>query len=213
MKPSGCLLLNLAIGGLMFSSPSAAQAQGPVASGQIERVVITAERRSSTLDATPASVTALDGARLAEQGATGLAEVLQAVPNTTVTYGLTAPQIFMRGIGNVFQLAGGDPGVALYADGVYLSDQTSINYAMFDTQRVEVLRGPQGALYGRNATGGAVNLISARPTNDFQARLGIEAGNHGRKQAEGFISGPFQGSATTGRLAFQLRLAVTASPS
>jgi outer membrane receptor protein involved in Fe transport len=77
--------------------------------------------------------------------------------------------------------------------------------ALFDTQRVEILRGPQGALYGRNATGGAVNLISAPPTNIFHSRLGVEIGNYGRRQAEGFVSGPLGGSATTARLSFQFR--------
>lgn len=211
----------LCMGGLMLSLPFLAQAQvanpqkppstpasvegSPASTGQIARVVVTAERRTSTLDTTPAAITALDGARLAEQGATGLADALNLAPNTAFTFGQTATQIFIRGIGNVFQLAGGDPGVATYADGVYLSDQTSINLAMFDTQRVEILRGPQGALYGRNATGGAINLISAKPTNAFQAQLGIEAGDYGRQQANGFISGPVGDTATIGRISFQAR--------
>lgn len=172
------------------------------ADGRIERVVITAERRTTTLDTTPAAITALSGERLAEQGATRLADVLNLAPNTAFS-SQASTQIFIRGIGDVFLLAGGDPGVALYADGVYLSDQTSTNVALFDTQRVEILRGPQGALYGRNAIGGAINLISARPTDAFQARLGIEAGNQGRKQADGFVSGPLGAGATTARLSFQ----------
>ena len=172
--------------------------------GRVERVVITAERRTSTLDATPAAVTALNGPQLTEQGATSLADVLNLAPNTSFS-SQGSTQIFIRGIGNVFLLAGGDPGVALYADGIYLSDQTSTNVALFDTQRVEILRGPQGALYGRNATGGAINLISAPPTNAFHSRLGVEVGNYGRKQTEGFVSGPLGGSATTARLSFQFR--------
>jgi iron complex outermembrane recepter protein len=171
---------------------------------QIESVVITAERRATTLDTTPAAITALNGAKLAEQGAASLADVLNLAPNTSFS-SQASTQLFIRGIGNVFLLAGGDPGVALYADGVYLSDQTSTNVALFDTQRVEILRGPQGALYGRNATGGAINLISAPPTNTFQSRLGIEVGNYGRKQTEGFVSGPLGGSATTARLSFQFK--------
>jgi outer membrane receptor protein involved in Fe transport len=130
--------------------------------------------------------------------------VLNLAPNTSFS-SQGSTQLFIRGIGNVFLLAGGDPGVALYADGIYLSDQTSTNVALFDTQRVEILRGPQGALYGRNATGGAVNLISAPPTNTFHSRLGVEVGNYGRKQTEGFVSGPLGGSATTARLSFQFR--------
>src|SRR5262249_20357815 len=144
----------------------------------------------TVLDTTPAALTALSGAKLAEQGQTGLADVVTFVPNTNFTTGQGTAQLFVRGIGNVFILAGGDPGVAMYSDGAYVSDQTSANVALFDTQRIEVLRGPQGALYGRNATGGALNLISAAPTDSFSARVGVLLGDYGRKESEGFVSGP-----------------------
>jgi iron complex outermembrane recepter protein len=176
--------------------------ESTAADERIERVVITAERRTATLDSTPAAITVLNGAALVEQGAGSLADLLNLAPNTSFS-SQASTQIFIRGIGNVFLLAGGDPGVALHADGVYLSDQTSTNVALFDTQRVEILRGPQGALYGRNATGGAINLISAPPTNALRSRLAVEAGSYGRKQAEGYVSGPLGRSATAFRLSFQ----------
>jgi iron complex outermembrane recepter protein len=171
---------------------------------QIERVVITTERRLTVLDTTPAAITALNGARLAERGDTGLADLVMLSPNTSFTNGQGATQLFVRGIGNVFILAGGDPGVALYADGAYVSDQTSSNTALFDTQRVEILRGPQGALYGRNATGGAVNIISALPTSTWQARVGLLLGQDGRRESEGFVSGPLT-DGLEGRLAYQVK--------
>ncbi|MDR7271389.1 outer membrane receptor protein involved in Fe transport [Pelomonas saccharophila] len=171
---------------------------------QIERVVITAERRVTVLDTTPAAITALNGARLAERGDTGLADLVMLSPNTSVTNGQGATQLFIRGIGNVFILAGGDPGVALYSDGAYVSDQTSSNTALFDTQRVEILRGPQGALYGRNATGGAMNVISALPTSSFQARLGLLLGSDKRRESEGFVSGPLT-QGLEGRLSYQVK--------
>ncbi len=171
---------------------------------QIERVVITAERRVTVLDTTPAAITALNGARLAERGDTGLADLVMLSPNTSVTNGQGATQLFIRGIGNVFILAGGDPGVALYSDGAYVSDQTSSNTALFDTQRVEILRGPQGALYGRNATGGAMNVISALPTSSFQARLGLLLGSDNRRESEGFVSGPLT-PGLEGRFSYQVK--------
>jgi iron complex outermembrane receptor protein len=179
----------------------------PTAEGQLERITISAEKRLTLLDATPAAVTALSGIKLAEQGLTTFSDVVTQVPNTSFTTGQGASQLFIRGIGNVFILAGGDPGVALYADGAYVSDQTSSNVSLFDLQRVEVLRGPQGALYGRNATGGAMNLISARPTSTFQARAGVLLGNYNRKESEGFISGPAFGEAsgTRMRLSYQVK--------
>lgn len=181
-----------------------AAAQTAPETNQIERVVITAERRVTVLDTTPAAITALNGARLAERGDTGLADLVMLSPNTSFTNGQGASQIFVRGIGNVFILAGGDPGVALYQDDAYVSDQTSSNTALFDTQRVEILRGPQGALYGRNATGGAVNVISALPTSSFQARLGLLLGSDNRRESEGFVSGPLT-QGLEGRLSYQVK--------
>jgi outer membrane receptor protein involved in Fe transport len=145
-----------ALGGLS-SMPVLAQASGTA--GALERVEITAEKRLTLLDTTPSAISALNGGRLAESGATGLADLVTLVPNMSFTTGYGASQLFIRGIGNVFFTAGGDPGVALYTDGAYISDQTSSNASLFDVQRVEVLRGPQGALYVRNATGGAMNLF------------------------------------------------------
>ena len=192
------------IAGLLVSAPRIASAQD-AAPAALERVVITAEKRLTLVDATPEAVTALSGAKLAETGVTDLAGVATLVPNMSFTSVYGASQPFIRGIGNIFFTAGGDPGVAMYADGSYLSDQTSSNASLFDLQRVEVLRGPQGALYGRNATGGAVNLISAKPTDSFKARVGVLFGDHGRKESEGFVSGPLGQSSTSARLSYQLK--------
>jgi iron complex outermembrane receptor protein len=184
---------------------SGALAQQTEETQQVERVLITAERRVATLDTTPAAVTALAGRQLAEQGQSGLADITALSPNTSFTTGQGAAQLFIRGIGNVFILAGGDPGVALYSDGAYVSDQTSSNLGLFDTERVELLRGPQGALYGRNATGGAVNMISAAPSATFKAQADLVLGNHGRRDSEGFITGGLGSDALRGRLSYQVK--------
>ena len=185
------------------SAPALAQAGGNP--GVLERVEITAEKRLTLLDTTPSAISALSGSRLVESGATGLADVVTLVPNMSFTTGYGASQLFIRGIGNVFFTAGGDPGVALYTDGAYISDQTSSNASLFDVQRVEVLRGPQGALYGRNATGGAMNLISARPTQGFKAQFGAALGQYGRRESEGFISGGLGFANTSARLSYQVK--------
>ena len=187
----------------VYSAPALAQAAG--SAGVLERVEITAEKRLTLLDTTPSAISALSGSRLMESGATGLADVVTLVPNMSFTTGYGASQLFIRGIGNVFFTAGGDPGVALYTDGAYISDQTSSNASLFDVQRVEVLRGPQGALYGRNATGGAMNLISARPTQDFKAQFGAALGQYGRRESEGFVSGGLGFASTSARLSYQVK--------
>lgn len=189
-----------------LGSTGTSWSQAPAPDDGLSRVEITAEKRLATLDTTPAAVTALSGARLAEQGVVGLADAVALVPNMSFTTGYAgASQIFIRGIGNVFFTAGGDPGVALYADGSYLSDATSTNTALFDLQRVEVLRGPQGALYGRNATGGAVNLVSAAPSGEFKAQFGALLGNYGRRESEGFLSGPLGAGGLSARLSYQVK--------
>ena len=203
LKPIAGLL----VGGLIFGAPQLAHAQAAAApdTGKVERITVTAERRETVLDDTPAAITALDGGKLANEGVTTMADIVMLAPNTTFTTGQGHSQLFIRGIGNVFLLAGGDPGVAMYADGAYISDQYSSNVALFDTQRLEVLRGPQGALYGRNATGGAINILSALPTDSFQARVGGLVGNYGRKESEGFISGPVGETSTRFRLSYQVK--------
>jgi iron complex outermembrane receptor protein len=191
-----------------LATPLATAQSADAPSGQLDRIVITSEKRMTMLDTTPAAITALPGSKLQESGYTHIEDVVNLVPNATLTGGAGAggnTQIFVRGIGNVFILAGGDPGVALYSDGAYVSDMTSSNLALFDLQRVEVLRGPQGALYGRNATGGAMNLISAFPTDTFRASVNAVLGNYGRKESEGFVSGPIGGGATSVRFSYQVR--------
>src|SRR6185369_3735173 len=187
------------------SAPRAAQNDNGVPSEQLERVMITAEKRETVLEMTPDAITVLNGNRLKERGQSGLADVVDSVPNVSFTSNRDTTQIFIRGIGNVFITAGGDPGVALYTDGAYISDMTSANSSLFDVQRVEVLRGPQGALYGRNATGGAMNIISNTPTSEFRGQVGVLFGDYGRKETEAFISGPLGGSGTRARLSYQVK--------
>ena len=145
--------------GALLGAYGTAGAQTAAPTEQLERVMITAEKRETALEMTPDAISVLNGARLKERGQTGLADVVDSVPNVSFTSNRDTTQIFIRGIGNVFITAGGDPGVALYTDGAYISDMTGANTSLFDVQRVEVLRGPQGALYGRNATGGATFRI------------------------------------------------------
>ena len=184
---------------------AATPAQSDAPTEQLERVMITAEKRETVLEMTPDAITVLNGNKLKERGTSSLADVVDAVPNVSFTSNRDAAQIFIRGIGNVFITAGGDPGAALYTDGSYVSDMTSANSSLFDVQRLEVLRGPQGALYGRNATGGAMNIISNTPSSEFKGQVGVLFGDYGRKETEGFITGPLGGSSTRARLSYQVK--------
>ena len=200
--------LVLGVSSLALAQTSAkppTQVSGDAAPSEtLDRVVVTTEKRQTVLEMTPDAITVLSGAKLKDQGTSTLADLVNLIPNTTFTSNLGSSQLYMRGIGNVFLTAGGDPGVALYADGAYVSDQTSSNVSLFDVYRVEALRGPQGALYGRNATGGALNFISARPTESFAGQVGLVLGDYGRRESEGFFSGSVSDS-TKVRLSYQVK--------
>ncbi len=163
---------------------------------QPEEIIVTAERRSSSIQDTPLAISVLDGDTLRQGGNQGLTELAQQVPSLSFAQSFGIAQIFIRGVGNNFFSPGGDPGVATYADGVYLSDQEATAVAFLDLERIEVLRGPQGALYGRNATGGAVNFVSAAPTDTLEGRVGVQFGDFGRVQGDAMLSGPLGGGIT-----------------
>ncbi len=172
---------------------------------RIGEIVVTAQKRESVLQRTPETISAVTGDDLAKRGNDTLTDLANLVPNTSFTSNFGISQIFIRGIGNNFYSPGGDPGVAFYNDGVYVSDQEATNVAFFDLDRIEVLRGPQGALYGRNATGGAINLISARPTSRLSGRIGATIGNYGRIESDGYLSGPIGNNGLEARLSYDVK--------
>ncbi len=165
---------------------------------------MTAQKRESVLQRTPDTISAISGSELTTRGNDTLTDIANLVPNTTFSANFGISQIFIRGIGNNFYSPGGDPGVAFYNDGTYVSDQEATNVALFDLARIEVLRGPQGALYGRNATGGAVNVISAPPTTDLTGHVSATFGDYGRAESEGAVSGTLGGSVVA-RLSYEVK--------
>ncbi len=164
-------------------SPAAPEpaADAPTNGAGVEDIVVTAERRSANLQRTPIAITAITAAGLQASGITDIRGVVQAAPslyfapypssNTTLV-------LFMRGQGigdpNIITK---DGGVGLYVDGVYQSRPQAAAFDLADVERVEVLRGPQGTLYGRNTTGGAINIISKKPTGEFGASGLLSLGN------------------------------------
>jgi iron complex outermembrane receptor protein len=186
--------------GVFLTAPYAAAQAVP--SEALERVTITAEKRLTVLDKTPEAISAISGSRLSDMGATGLEDVVGLVPNASLDTNYGTAKISIRGVG--INTTIGEPGVATYIDGAYVSELTSANTGMFDLQRVEVLRGPQGALYGRNATGGAVNYVTARPTETFQGQANVTVGDYGRRELDGYFSGPLGSSSTSARLSYKL---------
>ena len=141
---------------------------------QIEEIVVTAERKEATVSDTSISITAFTGAMLEDFGIRNQEDLQRFIPATVIT----PYDIAIRGVGRKFRALGGDPGVATYLNGVYSEDFgiASTENGLYDIERIEVLRGPQGTLYGRNAIGGAINFIDKRPTNEFQGEAHVLGG-------------------------------------
>lgn len=153
-------------------------------------IVVTAPKRPAELQDTAIAITTLSARDLAFRDIGSLGEMQYQVPNMHVGELNGVPVITVRGIS--FNLASGfgEPGVAVHVDNVFLPRLGMANTAGMDMQRIEVLRGPQGTLYGRNATGGSANLVSTPPSKQFEAGWTLGAGNFERRKYEGYLSGP-----------------------
>lgn len=171
----------------------------------IEEIIVTARRRAETLQGVPGSVSAFSESRIAELQADTMRGLQYSVPNFYFDRGdASNAVIFLRGIGQNDSLAFVEPGVAVYVDDVYIARTQAAFLELFDVERVEVLRGPQGTLYGRNSPGGAVKLITRQPTDEFDAYLEAGAGRFNLYSIKGRVSGPIGGDMLKGKLAFSL---------
>ncbi|MHA3791760.1 TonB-dependent receptor [Sphingomonas sp. YL-JM2C] len=172
------------------ASEAGRAADDAASSGTTGDIVVTALRRETTLQKTPAAVAAISGEELQARGISDIQDLATAVPS--VSFGQTIGQahIAVRGIGSDVVTAGQDPRVAFYQDGVYIARPGAQLGGMFDVDRVEVLKGPQGTLYGRNATGGAVSVVSRKPTDTLEGYVRAGYGNYNAVTLDGAISGP-----------------------
>ncbi len=162
-------------------------------SGLIEEIIVTAQKREESLQETPVSVTAFTGDTIEALGFRQSVDITAQTPNFSVGYpnGDTGvPALFIRGVGlNDFGVLNQGP-IASYADQSYISSNAAQIFQLLDVERVEVLRGPQGTLYGRNATGGAVNYVSRKPTPEWEGYGRGGFGKYGYTQFEGAVGGP-----------------------
>ena len=171
----------LAIQAIMVSAVVRAQA-----SDGLEEIVVTARKREESLQTTPISITAFSGEALAARDVDRLEGIAEATPNLIIDAGTslsgttTAAGIFIRGIGQSDFTLTTDPGVGVYLDGVYISNSMGSLLDLTDTERVEVLRGPQGTLFGRNTIGGAISVTSKAPNDKLSADVKVTTGSYGR---------------------------------
>ncbi|HNP35947.1 MAG TPA: TonB-dependent receptor [Woeseiaceae bacterium] len=169
----------------------------------LEEVVVTAQKREQSLQDVGISVTAFTGDQIQQLGFTNSTDVVSMTPGLTYTVPNAASSqinFFLRGVGlNDFADANENP-VAVYVDDVYHPAMGGLNFQLFDVERVEVLRGPQGTLFGRNTTGGLVHFISKRPTRELDGYFMLTAGDYSQIKAEGAIGGPLSDT-ISGRIA------------
>jgi len=170
----------------------AAMAQAGAEPPAIEEIVVTADRRSVSVQDVPATITAVSGQAIAERHLQNMSEAIGIVPNVDIKQNAPGvlPVVTIRGVGlNDF---GGNtsPPAGIYVDEVFLSTVVMMNGQLFDLERVEVLKGPQGTLYGRNSTAGAINFISAPPTHDAGGRAEAGYGNYNTFTFDGMINMP-----------------------
>ena len=151
---------------------------------EIEEVVVTAEKREATVQETPVAVTALTRENLEVRNIDDLAQVQFAAPALVFSEIADMAQITIRGVGVDISQMDAEPGVALYADGIYRGGLTSSSSLLFDLERIEVLRGPQGTLYGRNSTGGSLNVISRLPGEEAAFEAALLYGDYNRTRVD-----------------------------
>ncbi|ALJ15429.1 TonB-dependent receptor [Sphingopyxis macrogoltabida] len=154
-------------------------------------IIVTAQRREQSLNSVPMSITAIGGDQLVSQGISTVADLAKIVPGLTFTQSQIATPVYtIRGVGFYESTLAASPAVSVYVDEVPLPFAILTQGAALDLSRVEVLKGPQGTLYGQNATGGAINYISAKPGNDFEAGADASFGRFGALELSGFVSAP-----------------------
>ena len=188
-------LLAMLAGPLLAVEPVMVRAEVQNEAG-LEEIVVTARKREESLQDTPVSITAFTGAMLEQQHITSLDKIADATPNLIFDTGTTfsgsnaAAAVYIRGIGQIDYSMATDPGVGIYLDGVYVATSIGSVLDMVDIERVEVLRGPQGTLFGRNTIGGAINVTSKLPDAPLHGDLKVTAGAYDRNDVNGSVNVP-----------------------
>lgn len=178
-------LLPLALTPILLA-PAMLQAQM-----RLEEVLVTAEKRETTVQDTPIAVTAFSGAELDRALINKPLDMQFNVPNMLMSKGnFTTAQISLRGIGNLAVGSATDTGTGAHFNGVYLNNGRIFEIEYYDAERVEVLRGPQGTLYGRNTTAGVINFITQKPDDEFGGNINVELGDYNHRKIKGALNIP-----------------------
>ena len=187
-------LRNVLVGGLVVVLSMVSTVSVPLSYAEeatIVEIIVTASRRAESIQDSSLIIEAMTEDQLSERGILNLVDLGMAVPSLQVGAAGPALQIYIRGVGNSTATSFGNPAIAVSKDGSYIARVPSIASHFYDLERVEVLKGPQGTLYGRNATGGAVNLITKRPDlEEISGYVSTDIGDYDKIQIEGAVNVP-----------------------
>ena len=190
----GTILATAVLSALGGASVAVAQDE---AASLLEEVIVTATRREQGLQEVPMAISAFTGSDLELLQADNLDSIQNAVPNLNLVQGRgsnSSANVFIRGVGQPDALQTFDPAVGIYLDDVYLARIQGALFKLYDIERIEVLRGPQGTLYGKNTPGGAIRLITRTPGQEVEAQARLLVGDYGRLQGSAYLSGPLSDS-------------------
>ncbi len=178
---------------ILFTAVATFSASTVFAQGMLEEVIVTAQKRETTLSDTPISITAMSADQIKDLGIISAQDVANFTPS--MSYQETAGggegnRVYLRGIGRETSSTGTEPGVGVYNNGFYTSESAALSTPVDLAERIEVLRGPQGTLFGRNTTGGAINVVTKKPGDEFEHIGRVRAGNYGTTTVALTSSGP-----------------------
>jgi len=178
MKKKNTLVTRMAATLATLMSGSASFAEEGTAVVPLEEVVVTAQKREATLRSTPIAITAVTAEMIEKGELYDIRKLEKLAPSLVYNQAPAGVQLYIRGIGQDAPTLGNNPGVAVYVDGVYFGHQFANIASTIDAERFEVVRGPQGTLYGRNSTGGNINVTSTLPDFESFAKIGVSAGSY-----------------------------------
>lgn len=206
------LSIAVALGGLPALAALADDTPAPNTSSTVDttgstlsKVVVTAQKREETVQEVPASISVLSGDKIRDTSLQSANEVTRFIPNASAgtTEGHGRPRWWIRGLGTGDQGANTVSPVGIYVDDVYIANISATGFPLFDQERVEVLRGPQGTLWGKNTTAGAINFISRKPTFERSGYAKASYGNYDDRVLEGAISDALVADRLAARLSFR----------
>ena len=194
MNPVLARAVRIAIAATLGASAATASVAQDTANDLVlTEVTVTAQRTSASLQDVPISVTALSAEAIDRQQITNTLDVISKVPNLVGSNNVglgSATAFFLRGVGQDESLSTSDPAIGTYVDGVYIARQINNNAFLYDMDRIEVLRGPQGTLYGRNTSGGAVKVITRKPEDELKGYVDLAYGEYDAYTGRAMINAP-----------------------